>query len=333
MRADVIRTIESAYGGPDDRAAWVEALADEFATLVDTELGLLALLTDSGASRPSAPAILHGAMRNLGDDLVFLSQHLSQVASQDDVRSRFFRSGSVTSLRRVLGKTWDDALAETGTASKVRDGIYIQAGEYTGHVVSIVVPTRERVTLAPHRRYALERIAAHLGAACRLREKEGRIATTDGADAVFAPSGKLLHAEREAADKAFLSDLRKSAMTMDLARGPLRDTDPEKAAAIWRALVAGQWTLLESFDTDGKRFVVARRNEPRPVPLAQLSRREAQIAILVAGGRADKLIAYELGISRAAVAVHVARIKSKLGAATRAELVKIVLANMPELSS
>ncbi len=59
--------------------------------------------------------------------------------------------------------------------------------------------------------------------------------------------------------------------------------------------------------------------------LARLTSRERQIAGLIAKGHANKVIAYDLGISERTVECHRARIMHKVQAKTAAELVRIVL--------
>jgi DNA-binding NarL/FixJ family response regulator len=93
---------------------------------------------------------------------------------------------------------------------------------------------------------------------------------------------------------------------------------------MWRALVDGRWSLVDGFDSDGKRFVVARRNEPCAVALHTLTSRETHVASLAARGHSNKLIAYELGLSEATIATHVARAKSKLGVHSRVQLASVV---------
>jgi hypothetical protein len=44
---------------------------------------------------------------------------------------------------------------------------------------------------------------------------------------------------------------------MDLARGRMSKRNPERALQLWRALVDGRWSLVDSFETDGRRYVVA----------------------------------------------------------------------------
>ncbi len=56
--------------------------------------------------------------------------------------------------------------------------------------------------------------------------------------------------------------LGEGARSMDRARGKMRRTEPEEALALWRSLIAGQWTLVEQLDTDGRCYLFARRNAP-----------------------------------------------------------------------
>jgi len=111
----------------------------------------------------------------------------------------------------------------------------------------------------------------------------------------------------------------------ELARaGRMRRASTEETVAVWRALVAGRWTLVDHFDADGRRYLVARRSEPEPAVtgLARLTRREREIVAFAALGHTNKLIAYELGLAPTTVATHLASAAAKLGAATRIDLVR-----------
>jgi DNA-binding NarL/FixJ family response regulator len=86
--------------------------------------------------------------------------------------------------------------------------------------------------------------------------------------------------------------------------------------------VVAQWSLLDEFDTDGKRFVVAMDNRPpQRVARGALSEREHQVLTQAELGHSNKEIAYELGLSSATVRVLIHRAAKKLGAATRAEAI------------
>jgi DNA-binding CsgD family transcriptional regulator len=114
--------------------------------------------------------------------------------------------------------------------------------------------------------------------------------------------------------------MRDAAVAIDRARGKLRRVDVDEALGEWKGLVDGRWSLVDKFDRDGKRFVLARRNEPGVRTLSPLSDRERQVVAYVALGHSNKLIAYELGIADSTVRVLVARAARKLGARTREEL-------------
>ncbi len=75
---------------------------------------------------------------------------------------------------------------------------------------------------------------------------------------------------------------------------------------------------------DGRRYVVARRNDPLlPDPRA-LTLRERQVVGFVALGQANKLVAYALGITESAVSTHLSAAMRKLAVRTRSELVAFV---------
>jgi DNA-binding NarL/FixJ family response regulator len=96
--------------------------------------------------------------------------------------------------------------------------------------------------------------------------------------------------------------------------------DADAALTLWRALVAGRWSLLDRFESDGKRFVVAHRNDPELGDPRGLTRRERQVAEYVGLGRPHKQIAYTLGVSAAAVSNAVTSASRKLGLRGRTEL-------------
>mgnify|MGYP006915254674 CR=1 FL=1 len=74
----------------------------------------------------------------------------------------------------------------------------------------------------------------------------------------------------------------------------------DEEMATWRALVAGEYTIVESVERDGKRLLLARKNEPDVGGLAKLTTLEAACAYFTALGHPQKLIGYELGITPSA---------------------------------
>jgi DNA-binding CsgD family transcriptional regulator len=168
---------------------------------------------------------------------------------------------------------------------------------------------------------AWSRVAAHMAAGMRLRRARRSNAPTD-ADTVHTPGGRVEHAGTDSSD-ATLDVLKDAAKAMARARGSSRHADPPGAVEAWKALVSGRWTLLDHFDHDGKRYIVAVRNDPQVPTVAELSPREAQVVAYAAQGHSNKLIAYELGIAPSTVAMHLSTAGAKLGAKSRVELIRV----------
>lgn len=95
--------------------------------------------------------------------------------------------------------------------------------------------------------------------------------------------------------------------------------DPANAAGAWKGLVATRWKLVDEFERDGKRYVVAQQNTPEVD--AELSPRERAVVAAAAMGHHDKLIAYDLGVADSTVRVLMFRATRKLRAANRAEAI------------
>ena len=96
--------------------------------------------------------------------------------------------------------------------------------------------------------------------------------------------------------------------------------DIDKALEVWRGLVAGRWSLVDHFDTDGKQFLLAMKNAPRTQAVVDLTPREGRVCALAAMGHRDKEIAYLLGLSMSSVTAALHRARKKLKVTTRVEL-------------
>ena len=133
--------------------------------------------------------------------------------------------------------------------------------------------------------------------------------------------GRVAHCEEEASSRETRSTLREAARSIDRARGRLRAKDPEGAVALWRGLVEGTWTLVDQHESDGRRYIIARRNEPRSqASLPGLTREETICLLYAAMGNSQKLIGYELGTSEAQVSRLLGRAMQKLGIASKSDL-------------
>jgi DNA-binding CsgD family transcriptional regulator len=84
----------------------------------------------------------------------------------------------------------------------------------------------------------------------------------------------------------------------------------------------GRWSLVDWFDSDGRRFVLALPNTPEVVDPRGLSERENLVATYAIHGDSGKLIGYRLGISKASVSTALHSAMHKLGVKTRAQLIE-----------
>lgn len=106
--------------------------------------------------------------------------------------------------------------------------------------------------------------------------------------------------------------------------------DPEAVLGAWRGLVGGRWLLVDRFDHDERRFLVARGSD-RTFPTARaLSPRELQIAGYAALGHSNKAIAYTLGLAASTVSSHLRSAMRRLGLRDRAALVDIFFVRLLE---
>jgi DNA-binding NarL/FixJ family response regulator len=179
-------------------------------------------------------------------------------------------------------------------------------------------------------RQTLDYVSAHLSAAVRLRTllPRGPSADADNVEAIFSPDGHVLHARGDAqsseARRAPLIDaIRRSE------RAKLRKATDEERLETWTALVEGRWSILESTERDGKRLLLACRNEPRTGPLRVLDDDERAVCEYAALGHSFKFIAYELGISIATAATYLETALRKLGLASRADLIRFFARRQP----
>jgi hypothetical protein len=180
----------------------------------------------------------------------------------------------------------------------------------------VALPTKSVAGLHRSTSAQWARISVHVAAGLRLfRKLSVPQPTTDDpatADAILTPGGRVEHANAPATSRTARDSLRAGALAMGRARGPLRRRDPFEAVEVWRGMVAGVWSLVDHFDTDGRRYLVAHRNEPTTLDPRALTERERQIVAYADLGQSNKLIAYQLGLSTSTVAVLLGRARAKL---------------------
>lgn len=213
------------------------------------------------------------------------------------------------------------------------DIFYVNALDPTGIGCALLFSAREpQFKLQSGDKALLERIANHLAAACRCRRRLSRALgglpgggapgkpISDFAEAVVDTEGRVVHAEGAAREEAAREQIRAAAATIEAARSASGRRDGSRALEVWHPLTAARWTLVDSFESDGKRYIVAQENQAEAPDFGAFTDRERQVVVHAALGQTNKEIAYMLGISDSTVRVLVARAARRIGVRTRRDL-------------
>ena len=307
--SDVVEMLETAYRVERTPAAW---LSDVLATArpgLDRGGGADAYFVDCAEGFRAWGRLELGGSRR--------SQWESWMRAVTDAQKRRIHMFAPVGYTASLPD--DTAPAQRWLSQNAWPGMLgVNAIDARGKGIALVghdaVPAQAPPDADLLRRWA--RIGAHLATAARLLE-----AVSPVAEAVLGPDGRLLHAEVEAKGEIARRALRDAAIAIDRVRTRQGRRDPDHALEKWRTLVAGRWTLVDSFERDGRRYILARPNAPTRAAEPQLSPREAQAVHAAALGHPDKLIAYELGTAPSTVSNLLARARRKLGLRNRVELV------------
>ena len=218
-----------------------------------------------------------------------------------------------------------DAMMENLTATYGwRDILMLGGMDPTGHAVYVGAWLPQVTSLPEKTRSTWSRVAVHVASAYRLRRRLAaeELSAPDSAEAVISANATVDHATGEAQAPDARGELLRAVRDFERARGRLRKSDPDEAVATWRGLASARWSLVEHFESDGKRYVLACRNDVTLGSLASLATRERQALAYAALGHSNKMIAYEMGISASTVGVLLHRAAKKLDAPTRVDLVR-----------
>ena len=330
MKADLLSILEAAYTESADEDAWVQNVLPLVEPFLDRGLGVFGFGYSYDSGRFTRRRV-HG----LGDQAEERSELMEsglddmprgpdgQVAEPE--MGRFYPSVPTFSWGSDLSPDHSRFLAETG--APVKDVLGIVGGDPSGQGVVFCGWARMKGRELTGRTRAVGlRLAAHLAHGYRLAHRpQGSV------EAVLDGSGKVQHLEPNLT-AAHGQSLSHAAKGMDQARGRLRRVDPDRALALWKGLVQGRWTLVDHFDHDGRRYLMAKRNTPALRPWHTLTEREGQAVAYAAHGQPNKVIAYELGVALSTVAADLSRAAKKVGARSRLDLMAAYRRAHPEMA-
>jgi DNA-binding CsgD family transcriptional regulator len=319
MSRDLIHIVETAYCLERDTQQWYDALCESLVGLAPGDFGVMVYGYD--ASRPDQGVDTVGwAAAQVTDEFVEATLALNRDSDPQQVR-QFYHAGI---LCGTVSEFYDRPADAPPYGEHVQphgypDTFGLSASGPTGVGVAVNSPFRQISTITKATRQRWFRIGAHLQAAFRLR----RALTRNPADpeAVLEPGAGVIHAEPAASSPSARQTLREAAKRIEAARtGSTRQNDDE-ALSLWQGLIDGRWSLVDRFDSDGRRYLVAYANPHAVSDPRALTLRERQVAGLVGAGESNKAVGYRLGLSAGAVATLLRRALDKLGLDSRAELI------------
>jgi DNA-binding CsgD family transcriptional regulator len=320
-----IDVVEAAYDLGGNESDWLDRLARLAQPELDVGLGILAWtarLTEdrkvridsvaSAGAKPGFEPLLRTVTDQLGDPELRATYHSGRVVST---------ASEAFSALGIDLETWPafKPVLEYG----MRDFLVVQGVDPGGFACNFgaILPRAAHSNGATARRWRA--VSVHVLAALRLRTSLEAL-SVETADAVLAPDGRCLHAGDTHAKRAALGTFREAVKRIDRARGTLRRTDADGALSLWKGLVAGRWSLVDHFDTDSRRLLVARRNDPDIVEPRALTRRERQVVAYLAVGHSLKHIAYALGLAESTVSRARRSAMQKLRCPTVAKLMALL---------
>ena len=322
MQRDWLGVVEAAYRTDLDEQQWLGGVLEAVRPMLDHRVGIAALLYDASSMSALVPLrfITSGTPHGLQSEECM--RLIQESAPNPEFLARTFGALSCGLVSQTFGAGFPRVLEHVKPFGVV-DMLAVNGVDPSlmGCFLTGNLPSEASATLASRTRAMWTRVSAHLAAGYRVRRRLGADGdSASGVEAVFGPGGKLEHAEGPAREKEAREALRDSVQLLEHARTRLRKENPDAAVSAWRGLVEARWSLLDQFEAGGKRYIVARANEAASQTVGQLSAREQQVVAFVALGHANKVIAYELGLSPSTVAVLITRASRKLGVKSRAEL-------------
>jgi hypothetical protein len=291
-RHDYGRAVATIHEARGDLSTWLARVTEALAPLLgrpadlaayhyDCDEGPAQRLRDAhcigvagelfGVSREVAPAV---------DGALMASMYAHDVALGSEIPAvtQFSTLGRALSPRYPL--EWLGLNAKTGRAA----GLHI------------AVPLEVGARLAPRRRAALRRVAAHVALAYRRRFAAGGPL---GAAAGDVDLGAALSLGGGVHPGAALdvprAVLERAARFADLPITRQQALAPAAVAELWESFLEGGLELVETQDTEGRRFFVLRPLAPGAAPA--LSRHEQRILAGGLLGERQKHIAYSLGVT------------------------------------
>lgn len=315
---DPIRVVEAAYRLDGGDETWLAQVLAACAPGFIDGFGGCASIFDRDPP-PDAKVLSAFSNAGMNEELISILRAAFDSGGPDE-RDRSLRHGGPMKKFSAIAETHLPTHPVFGRFTKALgfdDVLALRAANPDGSGVIFAAPIKngavKRARFSPAH---WAQLAAHIAAGLRLRR---RASLLEEPEAILNAKGELLSASDSAANAR--DSLRQAVRRMEHARSKAGRREGETSIDAWTALVEGRWSLVDHFESDGKRFLFALRNQADAPDPRALTRDERPILHLVAMGHSNKLVAYELGLPMGTVATRLASIMRKLGVRSRVQIV------------
>lgn len=299
---------DAAYDFKSNLGSWADGVHAALGPALDLGQGTLVallVLPEQGvriqhlASRGGASKIHHAIVR------------LSAFLAPGKLRESFFNGRFLGSSSGHYSDSEVERMQQRSRGLGSRDAAGFCVNDGVDHGLMVVSPTRDTLCLPQQPSATVRRLAQHVSTGLRLQRVISGVALDDPAiEAIFDEAGRPQQALGMARMHDGMERLREAVVLRGRMPVPI-DESP------WEAVVAGRWSLVDRFDSDGRRFIVAYRNPPGMLDPRRLTPREEGVTTLAAVGRSNKEIGFDLSISESTVATLLTTSLAKLGLASR----------------
>ncbi|HKO93933.1 MAG TPA: helix-turn-helix transcriptional regulator [Polyangiaceae bacterium] len=303
--------LDATYAFRGDLVSWADAVHAALGPALDLGQGTIVGLVDlaDGGLR-----IEHLRRDELASPVHQAVARLTAWLAPGRLREAFFNGRVLGSSSGQYAEETLSALQQRARAVGSRDAAGWCVNDGVDYGFMVISPTAAPLALPTRTRATVRRLGHHVATGLRLQ----RVLCSDALDdpsveAIFDVDGGLQHAAGMARSNDALQRLRAAV----LARVETGESEVLEGAEAWDGLVSGRWSLVDRFDSDGRRFVIAHRNPPGCLDPRRLTPSEEQIAMLIALGQSNKEIALDLGIAESTVANLLAGALDKLGLESR----------------
>lgn len=317
-RADWVGILDAAYATGSDDVTWAQGVLEALRQVfVDREGFGMQIVAHDPECRHSRSLVNLGS-GPAGELAARASERQMPIIGPAGFRAFFYPPTMVVTHSEIdpmLDADARELMTGLRRSLGIADSIGIVVHPEPGVAMAAYCVLPKVASPTAHERRLLSQVGLHLEAAFRLRLRPEVVKAVVTLEGTRAPR---IDAGASPADEKIAARARRIEST----RASLRKGNHEAALDLWTALVAGHYSLVPRTEGGRRRYLVL-ENAPTSQEIRALSRRELDVLSMAVRGVSTKLVAYGLGLSPATVSSTLMTAASKLGLASRLELLRL----------